>query len=175
VSYPGTRGECPCWMPERHQRGIDNCISSCGISLGFSCFSQLGSHGLFDSPARLRNETKSFVDHLESHTVLACNSHQVSELEVGRKGMDGYLLVWWRCCVQKKFKVIFPCKKWKGVSNWNAFTAANFRQRNRNPGTSCIFWVASRRSRPGSTAAARWARRPGKKPCKEMYYIDYKA
>ena len=93
VSYPGTRGECPCWTPERHQRGIDNCISSCGISLGFSCFSQLGSHGLFDSPARLRNETKSFVDHLESHTVLACNSHQVSELEVGRKGMDGYLLV----------------------------------------------------------------------------------
>jgi len=131
VSYPGTRGEFPCWTPgrhkrgillldaettkqvprlslgviprhqrgfpcwtpERHQRGIDNCISSCGISLGFSCFSQLGSHGLFDSPARLRNETKSFVDHLESHTVLACNSNQDNELEVGRKGMDGYLLV----------------------------------------------------------------------------------
>jgi len=60
---PRHQRECPCWTPERHQRGIDNCISSCGISLGFSCFSLLtffhcwfftaGLLTFFDAPAAL--------------------------------------------------------------------------------------------------------------------------
>ena len=144
MSYTATRGEYPCWTPERRRRAVPEGNRPLHIIivwhltwvfLFFAAVTQLGCLGsLLDSPARLQNETMSFVEHLESHTVLACNSNQDSEPGLGRKRMDCYLLVWWRCCLQKKFKVISPCKKWKGVSNWNAFTSANSRQRNRNPG-----------------------------------------
>jgi len=60
---PRHQRECPCWTPERHRRGINNCISSCGISLDFSCFSLLtffhcwfftaGLLTFFDAPAAL--------------------------------------------------------------------------------------------------------------------------
>ena len=60
---PRHQRECPCWTPERHRRGINNCISSCGISLDFSCFSLLtffhcwfftaGLLTFFDAPSAL--------------------------------------------------------------------------------------------------------------------------
>ena len=104
----------------------------------------------------------------ESHTVLACNLNQDSE--AGRKRMDGYLLVWWHCCLQKKFKVNFPCKKWEGVSNWNEFTSANFRQGNRNPGTSCIKeWLPAAKACQAGLPRRRPL--PGKKPFKTICII----